>query len=160
VRGHSEESRDAEKLSFAEAFDDYCQYLHKKATDAGKEPLWHRVVTGLGKLYLKPEWGNSTLAEISRDPKAVRVWHEEVSERSGAVTGNKCARVLRAVYRHAGKERRGLPAELPTSSVVMNPEEPREAGMTVAQFKKWGEAWRKIESPSRKAYHLLAVLTG
>lgn len=157
--GHIETGK-RHALTFSEAFDDYCQYLLKKATAAQKEPLWHRVVTGLGKLYLKPQWDGWTLAEISRAPKAVQEWHEDVSKRAGAVTGNKVAKILRAAYRYAGRLRRDLPPELPTSGVVMNPEEPREAGMTDAQHRKWADAWRKIELPSRRAYHLLACLTG
>ncbi len=80
--------------------------------------------------------------------------------RAGAVTGNKVAKILRVAYRYAGRLRRDLPPELPTSGVVMNPEEPREAGMTDSQHRKWADAWHKIESPSRRAYHLLACLTG
>ena len=80
--GHIETGK-RHALTFSEAFDDYCQYLLKKATAAQKEPLWHRVVTGLGKLYLKPQWDGWTLAEISRAPKAVQEWHEDVSKRAG-----------------------------------------------------------------------------
>ncbi len=32
--------------------------------------------------------------------------------------------------------------------------------MTSAEFKNWANAWRKIENPTRKAYHLLACLSG
>src|SRR5262249_9140255 len=56
--------------------------------------------------------------------------------------------------------RRDLPPDLPTSAVTMNDEQAREAGMTDAQHRKWAEAWRKVENPTRKAYHLLAILTG
>jgi integrase len=147
-------------LTFADAFEDYCGHLLSKATAAGKEPRWHRNVVNLGKLYLKPKWDGCTLAEISRAPEDVRDWHRDVSKRAGAVTGNKCAKVLRATYRYAARLRRDLPSELPTSGVTMNPEEPREAGMTEAQHRKWAAAWRTIESPTRKAYQLLAVLTG
>ena len=149
-----------EALTFTKAFDDYRAYLLDKATAAGKEPTWHKIVSGLGRLYLKPKWEGWSLAEISRAPEEVRDWHKDVTKRGGAVTGNKCAKVLRATYRYAARLRRDLPHELPTSGVMMNPEEPREAGMTPVQFKMWADAWRKIENPTRKAYQLLACLSG
>jgi integrase len=171
-----------EALLFTTAFDDYLAHLlHKveSANDAArkayekaskkdptvpppvlKEPLWHRVVTNLGKLYLRPQWQGHTLAEISASPEEVMEWHRKVSKDAGPVTGNKVAKVLRATYRYAKRLRRDLPPDLPTSAVTMNDEEPREAGMTDKQHRKWAEAWQAIENPSRKAYHLLACLTG
>lgn len=61
-----------EALTFTKAFDDYRVYLLDKATAAGKEPTWHKIVTGLGRLYLKPKWEGWSLAEISRAPEEVR----------------------------------------------------------------------------------------
>jgi hypothetical protein len=150
--------RDA--LGFTKAFDDYCAHLRRKAIKAGKEPRWHKNVVNLGKLYLKPKWDGWTLAKISAAPQQVAEWHRDVSDRAGDVTGNKCAKVLRAVYRRAKRLDRALPADLPTSGVEMNPEEAREAGMRPGEFKAWATAWRAIESPIRKAYHMLAILTG
>ena len=147
-------------LTFSDAFGDYCAYLLRKALKDGREPRWHRNVTGLGRLYLTPKFGGWTLAEISRDPEGVRDWHLDVSRRAGGVTGNKCAKILRTMYRYAAKLRRDLPPEIPTSGVTMNPEEPREAGMTDAEHRAWGEAWRGIKSPVRKAYAMLGLLTG
>src|SRR6202051_5110458 len=159
-------------LTFEAAFADYCAYLLRKVEIANKaarekdpdapqkEATWHKIVVGMGKRHLTPQWGTWTLPEISADPTAVSEWHTDVSKRAGLVTGNKCAKVLRATYRHAARLRRDLPHELPTSGVTMNPEEPREAGMTDAQHRKWADAWRKIENPTRQAYHLLAALTG
>jgi integrase len=150
--------RDA--LGFTKAFDDYCAHLHRKAIKAGKKPLWHGKVQSLGKLHMKPKWDGWTLAKMSAAPQQVADWHREVSDKAGDVTGNKCAKVLRAVYRHAKRLDRTLPADLPTSGVTMNPETPREAGMRRSEFREWTTAWRKIESPIRRAYALLACLTG
>jgi integrase len=103
---------------------------------------------------------SSALAQKRRAQWKHGAEHRDVTKRGGAVTANKCAKVLRATYRYAAKLRRDLPSELPTSGVTMNPEEPREAAMTPAQHKAWAAAWRKIENPTRRAYQLLAVLTG
>ena len=181
AEGHVEPSKKS-ALTFDTAFADYCAYLSHKVESANsvarrayedarrknpnppppvyKEPLWDRVVTGLGKLYLTPKWAGWTLADISRSPEEVRDWHRDVSKRAGAVTGNKVAKILRATYRYAARLRRDLPPELPTSGVTMNVEEPRDAAMTEHQHRQWGEAWQRIESPTRKAYQLLAILSG
>jgi len=157
--GHVEPG-EKQALLFAKAFSDYCAYLLDKATKAGKEPRWHRNVVNLGKLYLLPKFETWSLAEISRAPEEVRDWHRDVSKRAGDVTGNKCAKLLRATYRFAGQLRRDLPPELPTSGVKLNPEEPREAGMTDKQHRAWYDAWSKIENRTRAAYHLLAIFSG
>jgi integrase len=178
----------AEKLAFKEAFEDYGAYLlrnielaNKAAIDKAdkanraalkfdpdaplespvlKEPTWHKIVVGIGKRHLLPQWGHLTLAELSDAPDDVRKWHERLTDGVGAVTANKCVKLVRATYRHAAKNIRGLPPELPTSAVKLNDEDRPDLGMTPAQFRKWADAWRQIESPSRKAYQLLACLTG
>lgn len=162
-------SVEAEKLTFSAAFDDYCAYLLRKvrlaneaalkldSTAPQKDAGWHKNVQGLGRLYLLPTWGHLTLSELSARPAAVRKWHEGIEAR---VTANKCARVLRAVYRHARKEMRGLPPDLPTSAVKMNPEEARIAGMTDKQHRAWADAWRRIEDPMRRGFQLASILSG
>jgi integrase len=101
-----------------------------------------------------------TLAELNDARDDVRKWHERLTDGVGAVTANKCVKLVRATYRHAAKNIRGLPPELPTSAVKLNDEDRPDLGMTPAQFRKWADAWRQIESPSRKAYQLLACLAG
>jgi integrase len=173
VSGGQIETSKKDALIFEKAFADYCTHLLEKVQAANraarqndptapqKEPTWHRVVANLGKLYLLPQWGTWTLAEMSADPTAVRDWFRDLTKRTDApVTANKCAKLVRAVYHHAKRLRRDLPPDLPTSAVKLNPEEPREAGMTDAEHLKWADALRKIKNPTRKAYHLLGLLTG
>jgi integrase len=46
----------------------------------------------------------------------------------------------------------------PTTAVEWNEELPREVG--IDDWRAWRAAWDKIENPTRKAYHLFALLTG
>lgn len=147
-------------LRFTDAFDNYLDHLHRKAILAGRKPVWWHKVRNLGKLYLKPRFDGMTMAEISRDPQGVADWHADVTRRAGAVTANKAAKVLKTVYRFSARLRRDLPPELPTSGTILNPEEPRDAGMDEAGHRAWGEAWRRVRLPVHKAYFAVAILSG
>jgi integrase len=76
------------------------------------------------------------------------------------VSANHAARVVRAAYRRAARLDRNLPPELPTSAVEFNPEKPSQKALDFKAFPKWLAAWRKIDSPIRRAYHLTALLIG
>ena len=127
--------------------------------EAEKSPTWHRIATGLGKLYLIPAWEGWSLAEISDNPMVVKAWHDKIAKHSEVIAA-KCGKLLRACYRYNGRLRRDLPTALPTSGIVFREAGPVQAGMTDKQHAAWGEAWRKIENPTRKAYFLLAILSG
>jgi integrase len=142
-------------VKFAEAFKDYLDYLKLK-----RSARWAYNVEGLGKLYLTPKWSKWSLAEMSASPKAVKEWHKALTAKAGSTSANHAARVLRATYRSAKKENRDLPPHDPTSAVVWNDIEPRQAGMLPKQFPKWRAKWREIESPTRRAFALLGLLTG
>ena len=49
---------------------------------------------------------------------------------------------------------------LPTSAVIMNVEKPSQKALDFKEFPEWFAAWRKIESPVRRAYHLFCLLSG
>jgi integrase len=142
-------------VKFGDAFADYLEFLKRS-----KSARWHYNVAGLGRLYLLPKWGKWTLAEMSSSPRAVKDWHTELTKRAGSTSSNHAARVLRATYRHAAKLSRDLPMHDPTSGVRWNKETPRQAGMNFSDFPKWFAAWQLIESPTRKAFAMLGLLTG
>lgn len=151
--GHLEPGK-AAALLFTDAWDKYLAYLK-----AEKSPTWHKIATGLGKLYLIPKWQGWSLAEISNSPQDVKDWHADTAKHS-AVIADKCGKLLRACYRYSGRLRRDLPAALPTSGIKFRDVEARQAGMTDAEHRAWGEAWRKITNKTRAAYQLAAILTG
>ena len=145
-------------VKFGRALDDYLAHLRRKADRAGKPPRWHYNVAQYSKLYIRPKWGNVSLIEMSRDPKSVRDWHLKVTDDAGPVTANRCAQIVRAVYRFESRANRSLPVQLPTSAVVMNAEDPRQ--VSIKDFGAWAKAWRAIPSPTRRAFHLANLLTG
>jgi integrase len=141
-----------DRLTFAEALEEYITYLKKEGSTS-----WAYNVASMGKVHLLPRWGHFTLAEMSRDPKAVREWYEKIPKKP---TAKKLIKVIRAAYRNATRERRGLPPELPTSAVKLRQEEAPQFSMTEAQHREWAAAWQKIENPGHKAYWLTMILTG
>jgi integrase len=75
------------------------------------------------------------------------------------VSANHCARIIRAAYLREAKENTSLPRDRhPCTSIEWNSEEPREVG--ISNWKEWRTAWGRINNPTRKAYHLFALLTG
>ena len=145
---------------FGETLDKYIEHLKRKAERAGKPARWAANVEKLGKQLLRPKWGKWSLAEMSAAPAAVAQWHREVTENAGPVSANHCCRVIRAAYRRAARLDRSLPHHNSASAVEYNSETPSQKGLSFADFPKWYDAWSKIESPTRRAYHLLALLTG
>lgn len=156
VERHAPGPRKAVK--FAEACNSYLLHLSDKAEAAGKEPQWRRRVESLHRNHLH-RWDRYTLAELSANPTLVKNWHAELTKKAGGVTANRCAQVLRAIFKFAAKENRSLSiAELPTSAVRMNREDARQTG--VEDYKAWGAAYLKLENRNRAAFHLLGLLTG
>jgi integrase len=149
-----------ESIKFGEAFEKYLDHLGEKAEKAGKPPRWQRNVRQLGKQLILPKWEKWPLADMSANPGAVESWHRDVTRSAGPVSANHAARVVRAVYKRAARHDRYLPPGLPTSAVEFNSEKPSQKGLALADFPKWRKAWDKIESPTRRAYHLTALLCG
>jgi integrase len=146
-------------VKFETAFAEYLKYLEAKAARAGKPARWAVNVRKLGRLLL-PEFGRWPLADLSNSPAVIRDWHVKVTAENGPVSANRAAQVLRSCYRHAARLNRDLPHELPTSAVAYNEEVSRETGLPFNQFLAWADAWRKIDSPTRRAYHLFCLLSG
>jgi integrase len=146
-----------EAVRFDKAFADYLKALGEKAAAKGKPPRWQVTATHLGKTLL-PKWGNWTLAEMSGRPDLVKAWHGEITKANGPIAANRCCAIIRAVYRMEARENRTLPPALPTSAVRMNDEQAKGNG--IADFPKWAAAWKAIENPVHRAYHLTCLLTG
>jgi integrase len=97
---------------------------------------------------------------MSKGPAAVAAWHRQVTKEAGPVSANHCCRVIRAAYRRAARLDRSLPPHNPASAVEYNSEVPSQKGLAFTDFPKWHDAWSKIESPVRRSYHLMCLLTG
>ena len=123
--------------------------------DGATATLSRRQVSEIREIKATRAW---TLAEMSGAPNAVADFHAKLTIEVGPVAANHCARVTRAVYRHAMRTNRGLPLALPTSGVDFNVEQRRE--VATRDFKAWAKAWRAIPNGNRRAFHLLNLLGG
>jgi integrase len=148
-------------LKFKDAFAAYLLYLTKRATERGKPDRWRKTVEGFGKQLLLPKWEKWSLAEMSQAPGVVADWHGEITEINGPVIANRCAQVIRALYRRAARRAKPpLPARLPTAAIDFNREDSRQVGIAFDQFGAWRKEWSDIPHPAHRAYHLCELLTG
>jgi hypothetical protein len=149
--------REAEK--FSTAFERYVAMLRSRGAKRGKVSRWPHNVELLGKQLLLPEFGAWSLIELSGAPKIIHDWHRDVTKDHGPTHGNHAARVLRAVYRYAARLDRSLPPGLPTSAVEWNPETGSgDRGLAFRDFQAWADAWRRIENPIHRSFHLVNLL--
>jgi integrase len=142
------------------AFAVYLDYLKSKAERNGKPPRWHYNAKKLADKIILPEFGSWTLADLAKKPGVVADFHERVTKDHGPVSANHCARLIRAAYKRAARRDISLPDRLPTSAVEFNRESASQKALLFADFPKWLEAWRSIDSGIRQAYHLANLLTG
>ena len=160
VAGGNIEPSKRTAVKFETAFTAYLEYLKAKAEKNNKPPRWHDNVKKLGDKIILPHFGKWTLIELANSPDAVADFHLNVTKNNGPVSANHCARVIRATYKRAARRDITLPARLPTSAVEFNDETPSQTALDFKKFPAWLKAWRKIDSATRQAYHLTALLIG
>jgi integrase len=146
--------RDALKVS--DALDQYIDHLRTRK--AGSR--WPDNVASIARVHIRPEFGTWPLQELSAVPARVASWHKAITKTSGPVVANQAAKVLRAAYRRAARLDRSLPPALPTSAVEFNAETRSQNALDFADFPKWFAAWGEIESPTRKAFQMVNLLSG
>lgn len=137
------------------AIDDYIDHL--KTRKAGSS--WPKNVASIAKVHILPDFENWPLQELSAAPATVAKWHQKIGKRS-PVAANHAAKVLRAAYRRAARLDRTLPPHDPCSAVEMFPEERSQEALAFRDFPKWRAAWELIESPTRKAFQMIGLLSG
>jgi integrase len=143
---------------FSDAYSAYVEYLRRQSERRGKPASWAINVTKLGRLYLLPEFGKWSLIEMSNSPAVIADWHRKLSETT-PFSANRCAELVRVIYRRAARLDRSLPAAAnPASAVEYNSEKPRETG--IADFPAWAAAWGRIPDATRRAFHILNLLLG
>jgi len=106
------------------------------------------------------DWLQTPLSELGDDPRRIADRHEAISLAHGPAIANGAIRTLRAVYNHARKTCRALPAENPVFPVDWNPEERRDTAMGVRDLPERFEQLARIENPVRREFHLLCLLSG
>jgi len=80
------------------------------------------------------EWLDTPLMEVANDPARVAKKHDEISRDNGPYIANGSMRTLRAVYNHARKTNRALPADNPVTAIDWNGETRRNTAMGVGDL--------------------------
>ncbi|MGF7008640.1 integrase arm-type DNA-binding domain-containing protein [Aminobacter sp. BE322] len=105
------------------------------------------------------DWLDTPLKVLGDDPGRVSAKHDEVSEKHGPYIANGSMRTFRALYNHARKTNRELPADNPVDSVDWNHEKRRETGMGLADLRAWFIEAAKLDNPIRREFHLFTLLS-
>jgi integrase len=140
---------------FGAALDEYITH----ARERGKSGSWARNLESLKRTHLT-EFLLWPLRDLANAPAAVAAWHKRVTKESGPNIANQAARAMRAAYRRSAKLDRSLPSHNPCSAVEYNREQRSQRALVPASFPIWQKAWDKIESPTRKAFQMINLLTG
>jgi hypothetical protein len=106
------------------------------------------------------DWLDTPLSDLGDNPGLVAAQHDRISRENGPTMANGAMRGLRAIYNHARKTCRQLPAENPTFAVDWNPEQRRDTAMGVKDLPAWFEQLAAIQNPIRREFHLLTLLSG
>ena len=106
------------------------------------------------------EWLDSPLQELGLDPAKVAKKHDDVTNENGPYIANGSMRTLRAVYNHARKTNKSLPADNPVNAIDWNGEKRRDTGMGTRDLKGWFAELAALDNPIRREFHLFTLLSG
>jgi hypothetical protein len=109
---------------------------------------------------LLAEWLDLPLHELGMDPGKVVTRHDDITEEHGPYIANGSMRTLRAIYKHARKTHRSLPADNPVDAVDWNAEKRRKTGMGTEDLKRWFTELAALDNPIRREFHLFTLLSG
>ena len=73
---------------------------------------------------------------------------------------NGSMRTLRAIYNHARKANKSLPADNPANAIDWNGEKRRDTGMGASDLKGWFAELAALDNPIRREFHLFTLLSG
>jgi integrase len=109
---------------------------------------------------LMADWLDQPLSVLGNDPSLVAQRHEKITAENGPYIANGSMRSLRAIYNHARKTARSLPAENPAIAVDWNAEKRRNTALGLAELTAWITDLRALENPIRREFHLFLLLSG
>jgi integrase len=101
------------------------------------------------------DWLDRPLVEIT--PQAAHKRHVHIGNKNGKYAANATMRALRAVWRRAQRQHRGL-GEPPTVNVDFFRETPREA--IIEDLPAWWQGVQAIENPIRRDLFVWLLFTG
>lgn len=106
------------------------------------------------------EWLDTPLQEIGSDPAKVVTKHDDITKENGPYIANGSMRTLRAIYNHARKANKSLPADNPVNAIDWNGEKRRDTGMGTGDLKGWFAELVDLDNPIRREFHLFTLLSG
>jgi integrase len=109
---------------------------------------------------LMADWLDFPLSKFGCNPDLVRERHEKLTAENGSYIANGCMRTLRAIYNHARKGARGLPADNPVLAVDWNSEGRRDTALGLADLPSWFAELTALDNPVRREFHLFLLLSG
>jgi integrase len=109
---------------------------------------------------LLKDWLDTPLAELARKPRLIADKHDQLTRRNGPYAANGAMRSLRAIYNHARKTERELPADNPTYGVDWNREIRRDTAMGAKDLPRWFAEAGRLRHPIRREFHLFMLLSG
>ncbi|AZO45658.1 DUF4102 domain-containing protein [Mesorhizobium sp. M7D.F.Ca.US.005.01.1.1] len=109
---------------------------------------------------LLADWLDEPLSKFGDDPALVTARHEKLTESNGAYIANGCMRTLRAVYNHARKAARSLPADNPVLAIDWNAEHRRNTALGLSDLEGWFTQLKALKNPVRREFHLFMLLSG
>ncbi len=105
-------------------------------------------------------WSEKPLAELGENPDLVAAEHDRITVEHGPYIANGTMRTLRAVYNHARKTDRKLPADNPVNAIDWNGENRRDTGLGLADLQDWFSQVAGLDNPVRREFHLFTLLSG
>lgn len=109
---------------------------------------------------LMADWLDQSLSVLGNEPSLVALRHEKITIENGPYIANGSMRSLRAIYNHARKTTRSLPAENPVIAVDWNIEKRRNTALGLGELASWVDELRALDNPIRREFHLLLLLSG
>ncbi|HEY8005724.1 MAG TPA: integrase arm-type DNA-binding domain-containing protein [Methylocella sp.] len=109
---------------------------------------------------LMADWLDLPLLNLGKDPGIVASFHDRITSDNGPYIANACMRSLRAIYNHARKTARHLPAENPVSAIDWNQERRRDTGLGLDEIPAWMNDLAALDNPIRREFHLFLLLSG
>ena len=105
-------------------------------------------------------WLDEPLDKFGEEPGLLAARHDEMTRDNGPAIANGAMRSFRAVYNHARKTCRKLPAENPSFAIDWNPEVRRDTGLGVRDLAAWFDQVAALQNPIRREFHLISLLSG
>ena len=109
---------------------------------------------------LMADWFDEPLWVLGNNPSLVTARHEKITKENGPYIANGSMRSLRAIYNHARKTARSLPAENPVTAVDWNSEKRRNTALGLNELPPWVGQLLDLENPIRREFHWFLLLSG